>query len=391
MIKSRILIVEDEAVTSLALSDSLDSLGYEPIGPASSGEEAISLATSQHPDLVLMDIRLKGSMDGIVAADKIWNKHAIPIVFLTAYADEETLSRAKITRPFGYILKPFKDLDLHATIQVALENFQSLLHKKIEHSHLDENSSHQLESQTEDTADDLSSFNFLKRVEPFRQITDSALIKLAKACSFQAFKNNDSISLEGDEQHSCFIVATGRVALLKTSHTGKELTVALLPPGDVFGVAMALDDMPCRYTALAHGDTTVLTIPTNLLRETLSEIPQLYKEFHEEITEKMQRSHDFSLRLAHERVEVRVAAALKELASEFGSSKNNEKSYKVTVTRQQLSQVAGTTPETTIRITRAMEKAGILDLSRPGVIIIKDLDQLDAMTENIEAFNHNAI
>lgn len=109
MAKTEILIVEDERITAEDIRLSLGGLGYAVTGMASSGEEAIRKAEEPHPDLVLMDIVLGGDMDGIEAADRIRARFNIPVVYLTAYADEKTLERAKVTQPFGYILKPFDD------------------------------------------------------------------------------------------------------------------------------------------------------------------------------------------------------------------------------------------------------------------------------------------
>jgi len=109
MAKTEILIVEDERITAEDIRLSLGGLGYAVTGMASSGEEAIRKAKELHPDLVLMDIVLGGDMDGIEAAKRIRARFNIPVVYLTAYADEKTLERAKVTQPFGYILKPFDD------------------------------------------------------------------------------------------------------------------------------------------------------------------------------------------------------------------------------------------------------------------------------------------
>jgi two-component system phosphate regulon sensor histidine kinase PhoR len=120
MEQARILIVEDESIVALDLQTSLGGLGYDVLLSVSSGEEAIASAERTHPDLILMDIMLDGEMDGIEAAGQIRKQFGIPVVFLTAYADEDTLRRAKITEPFGYLLKPFEERELHTTIEMAL-------------------------------------------------------------------------------------------------------------------------------------------------------------------------------------------------------------------------------------------------------------------------------
>ena len=116
----RILVVEDETIVALDLKNSLKVLGYDVVGTACSGEEAIAKADQTRPDLVLMDIILKGSMDGVQAADSIRATLNIPVIFLTACADERTLQRAKVTEAFGYLLKPFEERELHGHIEIAL-------------------------------------------------------------------------------------------------------------------------------------------------------------------------------------------------------------------------------------------------------------------------------
>lgn len=120
MAKVSVLVVEDESIVSKDIQHSLKKLGYMISGSAATGEKAIELAGSERPDIVLMDIMLKGDMSGIEAAQEIKKQFAIPVIFLTAYADESTLSKAKISEPYGYVLKPFKEIDLHTSIEMAI-------------------------------------------------------------------------------------------------------------------------------------------------------------------------------------------------------------------------------------------------------------------------------
>jgi PAS domain S-box-containing protein/putative nucleotidyltransferase with HDIG domain len=115
----RILIVEDESLVARDIENMAVSLGYEVCGIASTGEEALEKASQFRPDLILMDVIIKGSQDGISAAEKIWEAFHIPIIYVTAYADETTLKRAKITEAFGYILKPFDERELKIAIEMA--------------------------------------------------------------------------------------------------------------------------------------------------------------------------------------------------------------------------------------------------------------------------------
>ena len=120
MTKAKILVVEDESITARDLELTLLELGYDVVAKVPTGEEAILQAEATKPDLVLMDIILAGEMNGIEAAQQINERFDIPVVYLTAHADEGTLSRAKITGPYGYIVKPFNEVNLHSNIEMAL-------------------------------------------------------------------------------------------------------------------------------------------------------------------------------------------------------------------------------------------------------------------------------
>jgi CheY-like chemotaxis protein len=121
MDKVRILIVEDERIVSMDMQRRLKNLGYDVVGAAVSGEEAIHKAETYRPDLVLMDIMLEGQMDGIEAAEIVRGRLDIPVIYLTAYADTPTLERAKVTEPFGYILKPFEERELHGRTGICTQ------------------------------------------------------------------------------------------------------------------------------------------------------------------------------------------------------------------------------------------------------------------------------
>jgi hypothetical protein len=120
MDKAKILIVEDESIVALNIKNRLEELGYAVVAMLNSGEAALQVVANNRPDLVLMDIKLKGTVDGIEAAALIRSRFQIPVVYLTAYSDEETVDRAKFTEPYGYILKPFEARDLCTTIEVSL-------------------------------------------------------------------------------------------------------------------------------------------------------------------------------------------------------------------------------------------------------------------------------
>jgi PAS domain S-box-containing protein len=121
--KKQILIVEDEIIAAIDIQKRLIELGYNVPAIVSSGEEAIIKVRENKPDLILMDINLNGEMDGIEATSKIHSFSDIPVIYLTAYSDDETLARAKITEPYAYIVKPFKDRELQINLEIALYKY----------------------------------------------------------------------------------------------------------------------------------------------------------------------------------------------------------------------------------------------------------------------------
>jgi PAS domain S-box-containing protein len=118
------MIVEDQNIVARDLRSALMGMGYHVPAVASSGEEAIEWAEAHRPDLVLMDVVLQGDIDGIEAAARIRERFDIPVIYLTAYADHDTLERAKRTEPLGYVMKPFEETDLYTTIEVALHKHE---------------------------------------------------------------------------------------------------------------------------------------------------------------------------------------------------------------------------------------------------------------------------
>ena len=124
MAAAQILIVEDESIVAKGIETELRSMGYGVSGVASSGEEALRKVAETIPDLVLMDVVLKGDMDGVETTQELQECFDIPVVYLTAYADDWTLKRAKVTEPYGYLVKPYEEKELRTTIEVALHKHQ---------------------------------------------------------------------------------------------------------------------------------------------------------------------------------------------------------------------------------------------------------------------------
>jgi DNA-binding NarL/FixJ family response regulator len=141
--ETRILVVEDQAIIAMTLEETLQRMGYVVIGSVCTADDAIRMVGESRPELILMDIRIQGEKDGIAAAEEINRLYKIPIVYLTAHSDNETLERARKTLPYGYLIKPFRERELHSTIQIALFKHR-LIQKEIDAKNEEIPSSEQL-------------------------------------------------------------------------------------------------------------------------------------------------------------------------------------------------------------------------------------------------------
>ena len=166
--EEKILVIEDETITALEIQNKLESWGYEVLGLAGSGEDAINLANEKGTDLIIADIVLRGEMDGIDAVERISHNFDVPVIYLTAHADGDTFKRAKLTKTSGYCIKPFNDTELKYSIEIALlrRNLDYKNHEFIEKWRMSTvrdfmlSSTHALTSQVriEDTASFLREF-----------------------------------------------------------------------------------------------------------------------------------------------------------------------------------------------------------------------------------------
>ncbi|MBD2776631.1 diguanylate cyclase domain-containing protein [Iningainema tapete] len=261
-----ILIVEDERVAAWNIQAALERFGYQVVGNVASGEKAVGLAEILKPDLVLMDIRLPGEIDGIEAAKRIRNQFYIPVVYLTAYADDQTLERAIATDPYGYLIKPFKRIELHTIITTALrrcqlEKQQTELYQKLQ----------QANQQLEYLAriDGLTQLGNRRRFDEYIEQQWKQLAREQKPlslilCDLDYFKGyNDTYGhLAGDE---CLVQiaaainsAVKRSADLVARYGGEEFAV-ILPNTDETGavqVATAIQNQ-VRQLQLEHSSSNV--------------------------------------------------------------------------------------------------------------------------------------
>ncbi len=225
---------------------------------------------------------------------------------------------------------------------------------------------------------------FLQSLPEFADISPSELNTLAQSSRFSDFESGEFIANEGEEEGlNGFIVVSGRVAMLKHSTSGKELIVELLQTGDIFGLLLTLaaDKLAYQLSARALGRTKVLWLSINSFVNLIKGQPLLSKAIVAHLLLCLQSSYRLSRGLAHDRVDVRIAAVLSSLALKFSRSTTTDRPYTLDFTRQQLADLTGTTSETAIRVTRAMQHDGLIDIKRPGVIRIVNLEALHALCE----------
>ncbi|MFQ6109927.1 MAG: sensor histidine kinase [Candidatus Aminicenantales bacterium] len=286
MTKARIMVVEDDSIIAESIKSTLQSFGYVVPSVVSSGEEALERSEKDSPDLVLMDIVLKGAMDGIEAAHQIRNRFQIPIVFLTAFSDKKILERAKITEPFGYIIKPFEDRELHSIIEIALYK-------------------HRMERKLKENEEWL--FTTLKSIGDAVIVTDTQ--------SRMRFMNPVAESLTGWKQKEAFEKPLREVFNIISEKTGKRAedpVSRVLRKGAIVGLAdrtllitkdgqkLPIDDSAAPIKddrgkvigiVLVFRDITERRKSEEKIRASLAEKEVLLKEIHHRVKNNLQIVH----------------------------------------------------------------------------------------------------
>lgn len=381
MAGAKMLIVEDDPIVASDIKYKLIDSGYEVCATAVSGEEAIAAAEKYRPAAVLMDIILEGKMDGIQAADEIRKSLAIPVVFLTAHSDRATVQRAKLTLPYGYVLKPIREVELNIALEMALYSGRRTIQKSTEPAPKPSiTSAKHTEAELSEIVDVLSKVPALSKVRP------TLLRDIAEHCYIREYVPLEILSMEGIDGKGAdgFLVLRGRIVMLKTSVNGRELAVQLVGPQSTFGLLSSLDSETGELTSRAQIGSQVLHIPKSCLLYLLSEMPDLYSEFLAELSRRLNALHDMARSLAHDRVDVRVAATLAMLVENERSADNRSKPVEVEISRQELANLCGTTVETAIRVTRGFEKSGILALRDHRLIRVLEPEKLKEIGEGAE-------
>lgn len=241
-----------------------------------------------------------------------------------------------------------------------------------------------LSQSTANQGDNGDAYRFLCSLDTFSQLPPQELKALADLCRFATVDAGQYLSIEGEEDSpSGFIVVSGRLAMMKSSANGKELIVELLPPGDIFGLlqSLTLEKLPLQLSARAHSTSKVLWMPLEKLDAVLKAHPGLYKEFVAHLLVSLHSSYRIARGLAHDRVVVRIASVLCSLALKFSRPPPALQNYTIDITRQQLADLTGTTPESAIRVTRSMQRAGLIDIKHPGIVRVLNLPALTELAE----------
>lgn len=390
MNRPRILIVEDEGLVAIDIEEALLSFNYDVAGIAPTAAEAIELVAERKPDLVLMDIHLGEGLDGIDAAETIKSTHGIPVIFLTAYADKTTVDRAKQIDPYGYVLKPFRYPELRTAIELALyraniggrgqsqDSSEQTAPRKIEVPNFAE----QIQCTNVPTkAMQVTALEHLRSLEPFMKLGEEFLESMSAVCPIENFKNNSVLLTEGTESGRGFLVLDGRVGIFKSSPGGKELTVELIGPLDMFGVMAALEQTPFPFSARAQGATRILWIPREIIAHISEHYCEISFELFRHVFDRLRKSYDLARALAHDRADVRIASTLLALMDEFSEQcvTAGEAISECQITRHQVSELTGTTPETVSRVLTRLQSEGVVDLSQSGRVRLLDRDGIQAL------------
>ncbi|MCB0331278.1 MAG: response regulator, partial [Bdellovibrionales bacterium] len=333
----RILVVEDEAIVALDIEEELIKSGYQVTSVVDTGEDAIAAAEKEKPNLVLMDIVLSGDMDGVQAAAHIQDRYQLPVIYLTAHADEATLQKARVTTPYGYILKPFQESELKPAIDIALDR-----HKRDQARLASEGAATVNQRLFISEHLDISSAEeAFSQIQPLADFPEHIRTSLASSSQLRSLGEGESIIYENDPFLSAFLVISGRIILVKSSANGKELIVDFIPPADILPLTVSLEEKYAPFTARAQAPTKILQIPKTSLALALEQAPHLYRALSEHMAHRLRESFDMSRRLAHDRVEVRIATALLGLRNRLGLKSEPDEEFVLEVTRKELADLTG--------------------------------------------------
>lgn len=224
-------------------------------------------------------------------------------------------------------------------------------------------------------------YSFLRGISELSVLPDETLRHLAAAASVVFYETGEHITKESRHHECGFIVVSGRVAMLKKSRNGRELVLRLLGPNDPLGLLLTYSAIPGRFFAKTQLPSTLLCIPQNEFSSLPGLFPQLCRSLMAHLLNSLDAVSETARALAHDRVEVRIARTLALLARDYARPVVGGEEYVIDITRQQLADLTGTTPETVIRITGSMQRDEILNIKRHRIIKVLNLRALQKTAE----------
>ncbi len=360
---ARVLIVEDEALIVSDLSRCLQTAGYEVVGNASNGIEAIELIEALSPDVVLLDIKLQGAVDGIEIGAQIFDRWDVPVIFITAMGDERTMRRAQTARPGAYLVKPFKDCDLLAALVTVLcQHDNTFRIPPAEQAFAlgiqsNGNSSLSISDQAAHRHQMLAKVPFLK------ELSHEELSFLALGCLSVDLRGGQDLFPDKNSELNPFIVTRGLVGLFSGPTTERAVISALIPSYDALGLVAAFDSSQTCRGARALCPTSILVAPKAVVLSLIERHPFLGRHLAEALSARLQEAHKFSGSLLGDRAETRVRHALSSLLPHFKDPSKSKDTVVVWVSRRELAALSGLTLETTVRVLKTLQQAGTVDLA----------------------------
>lgn len=217
---------------------------------------------------------------------------------------------------------------------------------------------------------------FCRRLLPFSALSDEDLANIISASQTRFYQAKDYVFFEGSTGEAGYVVLSGRVAMVKSSSSGREMIMELLPAGEFFGVVVLLENRPFPLSARAQSNADILVIPRAAIANIANSNPHIFQGFLNVVSQRLQTAHNVARSLAHDKVEVRIASALLALVERDVAS--------IQIGRQELADLTGTTIETASRICKLWERDGVIGLPSLGMIDVLDRESLQAILRNSE-------
>ncbi len=338
-----ILVIEDNAEMRENISEILELAAYRVIS-AENGKQGVEQALASTPDLIICDIMMP-VLDGYGVLHLLAKNEStarIPFIFLSAKAERGDIRRGMELGADDYLAKPFDDSELLAAVESRL--------RKQERSSLGYTPTVKgIESMIQDSGQDLKSLSALHET--------------------RHYKKHEPIYKEGSTAHGVFLLVNGKVKCYRTHELGKELITALVSDGQFFGYLALMEEKPYSDEAQALDDSEICFIPKDEFFQLLFSDANVSRQFIRLLADELENKEEQLLKLAYTSVRKRVAEALLSLEQHYGNSTQSK--FSITISRDNLAQIAGTATETTIRTLSDFRDEGLIDIQGSTICIVQ--------------------